>query len=402
MIRNIIFSNYRLFSSQQSMRLAPITVVFGKNNIGKSAILKLPLLIQSALHEQSPNVFSKTTINEIILCDEFRDVVYGKANKKVQLSISSDDSSLLQFGFIVDKDLTGEWYTIIESWKLISDDFTLNIKWDYDQSKYFEEGSTREIQFQGIKPLNCTEQDRVSDILLHFHQLTDYIGPIRTVDMKREFRLSPIGDKPYSGKDGILNYTYLVKSHLSVERPLFDKVTKWYQKNFDGWKLGVDKSRDPLYSLTMTLGNMKNDLQDMGEGIVQSLPIVTAVCRDYGFPTLLELEEPGTHLHPAAQGPLAELIVSEILDNPSKKFLIETHSLNFILRLRSLVASGKLPLENVELYYVEFDKENSTSCLKSAGLKADGSVTSWPENVFKEAFQEVLNIRKAQIKHNSL
>ena len=137
MIRNIIFSNYRLFSSQQSMRLAPITVVFGKNNIGKSAILKLPLLIQSALHEQSPNVFSKTTINEIILCDEFRDVVYGKANKKVQLSISSDDSSLLQFGFIVDKDLTGEWYTIIESWKLISDDFTINIKWDYDQLKYF-------------------------------------------------------------------------------------------------------------------------------------------------------------------------------------------------------------------------------------------------------------------------
>ena len=66
------------------------------------------------------------------------------------------------------------------------------------------------------------------------------------------------------------------------------------------------------------------------------------------------------------------------------------------------MASGRLPLDAVELYYVDFDKENSSSNLRSVGLKDDGSVSNWPEGVFKEAFMETLNIRNAQIKRNSL
>ena len=384
------------------MRIAPITVVFGKNNTGKSAILKLPLLLQSALEDSLKNVFSKTSINDVVLCDEYRDVVYGKANKSVKLNLTSDEGNQLDFSFIVDKSESGEWHTIIETWKLTTRDFCMTIKWDYDQSKYIEEGSNHEIVFRGIIPQNSSKQEMIPDIIHGFYMLTDYIGPIRTSEMKREFRLDAEGVKLYSGKDGRLNYTYLVKDHLSANSKYFNKVSEWYNNNFEGWKLGVDKSRDPVYSLTMTLGSMKNNLLDMGEGIVQSLPVIIAICRDYGCPTLLELEEPGTHLHPAAQGPLAELVAEEVLATPSKKYLIETHSLNFILRLRSLVASGKLPLEAVELYYVEFDKDNSSSCLKSVGLKADGSVERWPEGVFKEAFQEALNIRNAQIKRNNL
>ena len=45
MIDSITFSNYKLFKSQQTLRLKPITVVIGKNNFGKSALLKLPIII---------------------------------------------------------------------------------------------------------------------------------------------------------------------------------------------------------------------------------------------------------------------------------------------------------------------------------------------------------------------
>ncbi len=402
MITNIDFSGYRLFSSNQSMRIAPITVVFGKNNIGKSAVLKLPLLLQSAFEDKSKNVFNRTSINNVIICDEYRDVVYGKANKSVKLNLISDNGCHLDFSFIVDKSESGEWHTIIETWKLTAQDFCLVIKWDYDKEKYIEEGSNQEILFSGIVPQNSSKQEQVLEFIRGFYMMTDYIGPIRTSDMKLEFRLDSEGDKLYSGNNGCLNYTYLVKDHLSADSRFYNKVSEWYFKNFEGWKLGVDKSRDPVYSLTMSLGSMKNNLLDMGEGIVQSLPVVTAICRDYRCPTLLELEEPGTHLHPAAQGPLADLIAEEVLGSSSKRFLIETHSLNFILRLRTLVAAGKLPLDDVELYYVSFDRENSSSSLRSVGLNADGSVTNWPEGVFKEAFLETMNIRKAQITRNSL
>ena len=38
MIHTIEFTNYRIFSSPQRLRLAPLTVIFGKNNTGKSVI----------------------------------------------------------------------------------------------------------------------------------------------------------------------------------------------------------------------------------------------------------------------------------------------------------------------------------------------------------------------------
>lgn len=37
MITDIRFRNYRIFSELQELRLAPITVIFGKNNVEKTA-----------------------------------------------------------------------------------------------------------------------------------------------------------------------------------------------------------------------------------------------------------------------------------------------------------------------------------------------------------------------------
>ena len=70
MIHTIEFTNYRIFSSPQRLRLAPLTVIFGKNNTGKSAILKLPLLIESALNGNSKEVFTKK-VNDVRICEDF-------------------------------------------------------------------------------------------------------------------------------------------------------------------------------------------------------------------------------------------------------------------------------------------------------------------------------------------
>lgn len=38
------FKNYKIFKDEQTLGLRPITIVFGKNNSGKSALLKFPLM----------------------------------------------------------------------------------------------------------------------------------------------------------------------------------------------------------------------------------------------------------------------------------------------------------------------------------------------------------------------
>lgn len=107
-------------------------------------------------------------------------------------------------------------------------------------------------------------------------------------------------------------------------------------------------------------------------------------------------EEPETHLHPAAHAEMIEYIASKIKLN-NKLSLIETHSLNFILRLRLMVANGELNSEDVALYYVDFNKENGVSNLKEVTIKDDGSVSEWPNDIFNEALEETLKIRNAQM-----
>jgi predicted ATPase len=49
MINKISFKNFKIFKEKQTLEIKPITVLIGKNNTGKSAILKLPVLVSSSL-----------------------------------------------------------------------------------------------------------------------------------------------------------------------------------------------------------------------------------------------------------------------------------------------------------------------------------------------------------------
>ena len=116
MINSISFVNYRIFANRQTLTLAPMTVLFGKNNTGKSAVLKLPLLVESALKCKTQEVFSRIC-NEVTLCDEFRDIVYNKGNRAPTIDVTSTEGDELSFSFFVDM-LDKQKKTHLESWSL--------------------------------------------------------------------------------------------------------------------------------------------------------------------------------------------------------------------------------------------------------------------------------------------
>jgi predicted ATPase len=112
---------------------------------------------------------------------------------------------------------------------------------------------------------------------------------------------------------------------------------------------------------------------------------------------LIIIEEPETHLHPAAHGNLAERFVDSYLEDKNRSYLIETHSQNFVLRMRRLVAEGKMKPEQIAIYYVDFDYEQNISNLEDIVVHEDGSVEKWPEGVFGEAVIEARAIMNANI-----
>lgn len=141
--------------------------------------------------------------------------------------------------------------------------------------------------------------------------------------------------------------------------------------------------------------NVPVNLVDVGQGISQSLPVVTQALMDRRGRIDI-VEQPELHLHPAAHGSMASLMVESALNNKNSKYLIETHSENFILRIRRLVAEGKIPKKMVNIYWINYDTEQNAAFLEQIKLDDNGEVDFWPEGVFSEAFEEVKAIRKAQ------
>lgn len=403
MINRITFKNYRIFKSKQDLEIKPITIIFGKNNSGKSAVLKLPLLIKNSLECKSNEVFELEDTLGTRLCQERKDVVYNRGFMPVSIDLADTQHDLMfSYSFVVDSSTINQ-ESNIEKWALKNEES----KWVIERkdSLFYSIHHNTEapvdalLNFEGVCPteFNGTEISKLVDSL-RFN--LDYIAAIRCTPENYQTLSKPV--KEHSFADGRNNYQHLLLDSTTNNKFLIEKVSQWYESYFDGWKLEIDQSRQPICHIGMRHDDMmkqtsiKAHISDTGVGIIQSLPIITRVCRPCSTSTLIVLEEPESHLHPAAHAGMAQLIADSTLEDHNKRYLIETHSQNFLLRLRRLVAEGYLPLDSIALYYVEFDTSNRTSNLKQVKLHEDGSVGNWPKGVFEETLPEAIAIRKAQ------
>jgi len=145
------------------------------------------------------------------------------------------------------------------------------------------------------------------------------------------------------------------------------------------------------------------NLRDAGVGLSQVLPVVVQheLDRAAGRTGGLDIvEQPELHLHPGVHGDVADLYIEAALRG-SARFLIETHSENFLLRIRRRIAEGRnaegthLRPEDVAIYWVNDDPQ-ARPRVQRIGLDEHGGVDHWPTGVFTEDLDEVRAIRAAQ------
>jgi predicted ATPase len=177
-------------------------------------------------------------------------------------------------------------------------------------------------------------------------------------------------------------------------------ISDWIKEHFEGWELRVEYDghrKDLPARISLENEKLKVNLSQTGTGIAQSLPLVIRAYKPCEKETIIIIEKPESHLHPSAHAELAQLFFDSIKLDKNKKYLIETHSQNFVLRMRRLVAEGKLNPEDLAIYYVDYDEEEYESELKRINVKEDGSVDWWPEGVFGETIIETRAIMSANI-----
>jgi predicted ATPase len=406
MINKISFKNYKLFKEKQTLELKPITILIGKNNSGKSAVLKLMTLIEGALSGKSNNVFELKN-DEVSSGDKYKDLIYGKFGRAIELElfqkdIITDKIDILNVEVSVDIDAD---MPVLENWSL-KESFTendngvnklLNFQ-RIDKTTYFNEIDDTEYfcEFIGIYLTNYfyKEKPDSSGTIYKIPFLkTDFIGSIREKS-KQDYRLNPVNTK--SHPDGRYLYDFLIRDYLTTDKKYFSKISEWIKTKFQGWELYVDVDSEP-YHIELRRGKLYVNLTETGMGIGQSLPLITRAYKPCDEETLIIIEEPESHLHPFAHAQLAQLFTESIKDDTNKKYLIETHSQNFILRLRRLVAEGYLNENDLGIYYVEFDEESNEGNLREIKVDDGGGVDWWPDTIFSETSVETRAIYNAQL-----
>jgi len=398
MISTINFKNYKIFKEKQSLELKPITILIGKNNSGKSAVAKLPTVIEGSLNSNTHEAIQ--LVNDgVEIGGELRDLIYGKANRTLDIGIEYSNEygeNKLNVAVLITEEKKKQT-SKIDFWQL-NDEARLHYQGTKNIYQDDISGHDFKCEFLGFELANyfySDKQDSSGTTLRQTAKLkTDYIGPIRTIP-ERDYRLISQKLEKF-GINGENSYQFLIEDALTTDKKILSQVSKWYQNNFEGWGIKINQDRAPVFQVEIQRNEIRQNIKDAGMGINQVLPLVVRAFKPCREDTLIIIEEPETHLHPAAHGNLAELFVKSI-DQRNKRYLIETHSQNFVLRLRRLIAEGKLSKEKLAIYYVCFDQDKNYSNLEKIEVDDLGQVTKWPEGVFTEALDETIAIRTAQL-----
>jgi len=368
MINKISFKNYKLFKEEQTLELRPITILIGKNNSGKSAVMKLPTLIAGSLSGKFSQPF-ETKYQEVRIGLNPEDVFYNReiTNDSLDFEISQGDELMAKCSIIGD---------IHNNIRLRSLNYN-NIEIDLKTTKV-----------KGFVPDNVTPIETIN---------FDYIEAFR-IKPEPNFQKNA-SEINKVGINGENSYPLYAK-YYDEQNPIYKSISDWYYENFENWKLEISQISGSVISYEITLKNGTNkpiNIVNTGSGISQSFPLILRSFMEVEKPTLIIMEEPETHLHPAAHGNLAERFVDSFLEDNNKSYLIETHSQNFVLRMRKLVAEGKLKPEEFSIYYVNFNEETNDSTLEQIEVDEFGRVSFWPDGIFSETLNETMAIRTAQL-----
>ncbi|MBN8566588.1 MAG: AAA family ATPase [Flavobacteriales bacterium] len=380
MITKISFEGYKGFKNKNELELKPITILIGKNSSGKSAIAKLPVFLSESISTNQTNPILNS-LKGIELGAEFRDLLYNRdIQGDLKFEIFNDKNEIIKVQINND---------ILKNSPIVS-------KWQYVKNENIEKiVSTEDIQNSNVEFEGIIPSELKDEFLEKFNFETNYLGPFR-LNPPRVFNLDGTKDYKRIGSKGENAYQILANSFNNNDS-LINDVGNWYNDNFDGWRLIVRKI-DPYFEIRITREGNDNEgeinIVDVGQGMSQALPIIVKANMKTSS-SLVIIEQPELHLHPAAHGNLAELIVKSTKETDNR-YLIETHSENFILRIRRLIAEEKFDPNDIALYSVEYDNNNKFSFIKKINILSDGEVDYWPKDIFRESFEEVKALRNAQ------
>jgi predicted ATPase len=216
-----------------------------------------------------------------------------------------------------------------------------------------------------------------------------HIPPIRGIPGRSGINLSDLNIDPS------ISYVYSIFDDNSSHRRRNEVI-----KDINHWLSVLDMDYEVT---THELSNLGRDsigivlnskslskplaFTDVGKGISQILPIITAKCAERN--ALILVEQPEIHLHPKLQADIADIFISSD-DRSPNHFIVETHSENLLLRIQRRVREGILSPDDIQCIYLQKNKNTIEPIIIS--LDENGSLSQdFPDGFFEIGLEEIIS-----------
>jgi predicted ATPase len=365
-------AGYKAFGEPVKLDTPLVTVFFGKNNSGKTTLVRLPVLIAASL--TNPDSFYALSAHGLTFGSSFTDLttasdphpsiflgIQWSARRRLAVTLqhvtSQQDADSVQPTF-VQVDGTAK---------------TIGL-----QSKQTETSRTLVDSV-----LNPSAVRRLDERIATLQALLDGLVHIPSARPRIQ---TIYAARPSTGWT-VDEVPYILRSN----RRVLNSVDDWFQQNLDGSGVDVDQAAFAFRLVETRQANAVNFTQS-GRGLQSALPVVTlllAVASGMRRSPLVIVEEPEAHLHPSVHGDMADLVLSCV---GKSQLMIETHSENFLLRLRRRIAEGQISHNDVALYFVDdFHR------VLRVPLDEFGGTDQWPLGIFESDVEEARSIVEAKI-----
>jgi hypothetical protein len=214
-----------------------------------------------------------------------------------------------------------------------------------------------------------------------------YIGPLRQ-EPQRFGRYSPTDDSDVgsSGENTL--------SALFSDKKLVMRVNNFLAEMKMPYRIKIHQleSQETLgFVIHMSLVNKNTNIElaptDVGVGYSQVLPLITQAALSRG--SLVCVEQPELHLHPAMQARIADVFIDAAMGGSNVQFLIETHSESLMLRFLRRIREGTLNPESIQVLYVDQDSEGASHIHELPISHSGEFLAEWPNGFFDDRLEEL-------------
>jgi hypothetical protein len=392
---------YRAFPDRLDLELRPLTLLYGRNNVGKSAVLRLLPILADSVADGATSPFDIGRVAGPGA--SFLDVparsggAAGLKQVTLELDWTGADQQHCRDVFVI-KYIDDANQTIVADYQC-SGPVGLTFRavaepWpDHETFRVIAggEGSADQIiapRFAGLVPVaDSALPATLGGLRGRLLGLRGQIQWLRSVRTRWPRLVTRTGRR-----FGLLDADGANAAEAVVtDQTVFHDVAAWYARPQIGRRLEQADAAvgQPVHRLLLnpSSGPLRDiDLLDTGEGMIQVLPVLVAaaLARTRGDAGILAVEEPESHLHANAQQALASHFCEIAANEVAPTIVVETHSRMLMLGVQLALAEGRLRSERVRAYWIDQEPTGESLATPVDFDRYGRPLGGWPQAAFDE------------------